>query len=367
MKSHFVICAIEMDQKEERSIIFDDLSGAEKIVVLVERLHKIRETFAKTKPDAVCIVIWPEFGIHNGFESLSITPELVEAFQTKMKEFEKFPNFIVIAGTCLIRETISTSKLNRIAQSYEPLSWLKRNSKTAALELQSHENAVLEYQQESITPDLLTNTCLIFHKGKTTKQNKVAPFQEKDAPLIIEKKESKDSKDNKADIFSDLVKKTIEKKPTVFKPGTDNPSNMMHTFEHPVTKLSFVIGVEICFDHTNGVLKKISHQPPLIHIVLSASCETEEKNFIGKCNVHLDTFQKPVFFIQDNDPNIQFEFYHTDLFQFSLKPACSQSLKLQADSSKEVKQQNHKRKWELITSADDDFISNTKRSRSSPR
>jgi len=128
---------------------------------------------------------------------------------------------------------------------------------------------------------LFRNTCYVFHGNEISMHDKMSPFKE--------------TKDNHSQLIS------------IFQAGSKKTNNK-YLFEvfHPTTKVDACFGIEICFENQFAILKNASTEQPLIHFLLSNTCDLNIHNACGDYLLQLDSdyIPKLLYLGKNNDKHL---------------------------------------------------------------
>ena len=176
------------------------LSAKQKIDDIAQRLAVLCGELAKTKPDAMWIIFWSEYGI-TAANNKVVSAQDAGYLQKKMFELtQKYPQLVIFSGTMAVKNEyrIMTEEemlaardhLVQVEESYRtPMmkSMRVREENSNEQEISSHHKAVVDLQkvldeQAASLPSAigsLTNSCFVFQNNKIIAEiHKMAPCKE---------------------------------------------------------------------------------------------------------------------------------------------------------------------------------------------
>lgn len=294
--SKIVIIALDMNTSVEDKTNYVAASASHKIALLAERIKQTCEDLAVKEPDAMWVVAWREYGVSDKSHFKGLAPEIRTLLKKTMSELTKqYPQLTIIAGTVSTKKQIQNpEKLDKIIQYYEDHSWVKEieGQTLFAMESELAKTAAIQHAGKENEIEVIRNTCYIFNKDQIWRHDKITPFFEK----------------NNNDINA------------LYQPGNKkNISNSpLCTLSHPYTNFPVTIGVDICNEHANGSLQKLSKDTALLPFVLSSSIPLMSDNMHGRVVLHADSFYPIKLYHLDSDtdqPPVLIHYYQNNIHQ----------------------------------------------------
>ena len=295
MNSKIVIVALNNNQRDPSRETFMDfyaLSADQKINIIKQRIINICTELKRSEPDALWLIVWREYGVC-GQETIYLTNKERRYLKDEMTALtEQYPQLGILAGTVSSRKyyTRVNEKLQMLNQAYQQPEY-EQIKKIEAIgtkieedgQFLNHESQFRKVEQTTKTDTkgifVVRNTAYFFNQGILYwRHDKITPFEE------IEPKSQ--------DIYQPATKK--------------NRSCLLH-MKHPVTGQELVFGIEICREHSFGLLQKevlVSKlSKPLVHFVVGHGTRLQLEHICGTYSLLLDVLKKPRL-VQVNQQNI---------------------------------------------------------------
>ena len=264
-----IVVALKIHFLDKEFKAFLNLQAIEKMELIKKKIQTICGQLKTSHPTDKWIIAWPENGIA---EICSVS--LKKAFKKMMLDITQTnPNLTILGGTLLTSKKTPLEKSKEILTYYNQSLWLEKleNSENIENQIQSHRTKVKKLAEikSTVTREITINrnTCYIFEGSTVKRFDKIAPYYEVGH--------------NQND--------------SIFKPGGKKGKNLEHFFTlfQPDEK-DFNIGIEICREHTFGVIKHLkSSQKVLIHFLLSSYNPVILSNVAGDYVIHVDSLEDP--------------------------------------------------------------------------
>lgn len=275
MQNRIAIVCLDLNESHLKFNDYNGLSAVAKIKKIAEHIRLCCIQLLETHQSAMWIVALREHAITDA-NSKFISVKDKKFLKSVMLEItSEFPNLTIIAGTVITKKHFSgdvlQNKLANIQLSYDEQKGIDEEEKTGGIErdyqISLHRNKVLEVDIQDKGVDVLRHTTYVFSAGEIKRHDKTIPFNE-----FIEK---------------DMLTHSS----AIFSPGKITTRDPYISLTHPITKVPINIGIEICREHSFGVLQAASKNraKPTIHFLLSDSIHFKVDKVHGEYLVQLDS------------------------------------------------------------------------------
>ncbi|MDR3490642.1 MAG: hypothetical protein P4M12_01200 [Gammaproteobacteria bacterium] len=252
---------------------YESLDAVAKIKKLIARITTICDQLAQTEPQALWIITWRENGITDANSNYVSTLSKTYLKEELSKLSLQYTQLAIIGGLSSVksvRDVGCNKKIIEIEDCYNAYQAFVTNEKNITLNAQWAKHLkqfTLLKNNRSTQLNIMRNTAYIFQQGNVMKHDKVLPFNET------------------------IDSKSQQEFNHVFQPAKANNANHFFNLTHPISKKIITIGIEICFEHNRGILKKQANNNEAvdIHFILSDCVELECSYFYGKYVVHVDS------------------------------------------------------------------------------
>lgn len=334
MASKFAVVALDIQTTNFRFAEYNALSATEKVDHICARIESLCQLLDQKEPDADWIINWREYGISDP-DSRYVSNETKKYLKEKMQALTaKYPKLTVISGSVATKKDVGPAKAEEVLEKVEQYYQGNKAITTDDLaEGMYHLQKVKELAKKN--PDALVvvrNTSYIFSKGTCIgRHDKSMPY--------LETTSAEPWNSTREDKLNNQMENAI------FQPG--NKKNPTSIFTLLTTSGDTIeIGIEICREHSLGVLKdeaQAGNILPFFHFVSSFGMTTSLDNIYGEYYVLLDDTRRPQIILNkpaSSPSDLPVHLYQCDLLdkmpylRGPLKPLYPQEKELLTDFSR---------------------------------
>jgi hypothetical protein len=287
---NIAVVGIDINKIADAKNEYKSLSAEKKILLIQDAIISIcedlkkQELTGKLQPNSMWIIGWREYGITEA-DSKFVTSKTKAFLKETMNNLvDKYKQLNIIAGTVASKRRVSKQLF---LASYETIKNRIKDYQEKGLHSlvdNSHIDRVKDLATEAGV-DLVRNTCFVFPKKVRSKA--IGHFET-------------------LDYKEDTPNTTM-----AFYPGKE--ANFTLELKHPNQKDIVKIGIEICFEHLNGALRRIHKKPVDIHFILSDHVKLNIEHANGSNTIFLDS-KEPLMYLTNQDlDNLSLSFYRFDL------------------------------------------------------
>lgn len=282
---------------------YDSLTAKEKLDVLSFQLDRVCQLLTQQQPDAMWIVGWRE-GVITAEHETMVSLEIKRLHKEIMLSFvHRYPNLTILAGALTSKKYFTDSKkLDDIEYYYNQHQWIAEieqaeTSIGESYEISKHKAQLGEVRKAisegtSLVFNVIRNTAYVFSDGVVHRHDKHAPMDE-----------------------------TVgqEMALSVFQPAKGRNLSPIIPLRHPITREVFLIGVEICREHSFQVLKQIKRSTPLFHFIISDYINLDLSAVAARNVIHFDSRNQSKMVVSSPEQleNTNIQLYRIDLLKGS--------------------------------------------------
>ncbi|MGQ3887590.1 hypothetical protein ACQUW5_00990 [Legionella sp. CNM-1927-20] len=246
------------------NIEFEKKSFDDQLMALAFSTLRAYKVAKQLHPDAYVIVAWREYGISN---QLAVSQDNIRKFKQLLSQVTNKRDLLIIAGSLISQKIMLVNdkqeKIRHISTAYDKYQFIKKleyvnNASYHFLDYKKQFS--LASSQDSFSN--IKNTCYFFKQGgKAYHRHKIAPCEEipRNAP-------------------QKLSAYTFKEQEFLFTLDAQN---------------NITIGVEICFEHSVGLLhhlvKNQGLKAPTVHIIIADSNTMVPEFACGDYTVRIDS------------------------------------------------------------------------------
>ncbi|STX51421.1 Uncharacterised protein [Legionella busanensis] len=254
-----VLVAINLTHNRE----FEKKSFHDQLLVLALSTVHAYNKAKRLHPDAYIIAAWREYGVSN---QLAVSQDNIHDFKELLSIVTENRDLLIIAGSLTSQKIVMVNnnqeKIREIQAAYDKYQFIK-DIEYKNINSDLFVNYKAQFNQASLQAkfSIIKNTCYFFKQGaKVYRRSKIAPHEE----TII-----------------NMLRPwayTFKEQEFLFTLDADN---------------EITIGIEICFEHSIGVLKHLIKneglKAPTIHIIIADTNTMVPEHACGNYTVRIDS------------------------------------------------------------------------------
>lgn len=281
-----IFVAIELSRTDLKKLYKFRLQAFDDQLLELERqIHTICRKLTKMKKDdPEWVIAWQEHGL-TGTKSRYLSVDQKAKLKSVMKKLTlKYPRLTIVCGTILTKRSIDLQDFEKTNATIKQLTEAYDFNKKFNLDnkkFEKHRGAILELTKPVPEYYVIRNTCYIFLETLFTEENvvrhdKINPFEE-------------------TTFFTHAV----------FRPGIGRGHR---------NYINRDISVEICFEHSLGIIaKKVGMEPiALVQLIISDSTDFIPKHQVSPYAVHIDSMNKTRLITEVRKEDVEIELYSYD-------------------------------------------------------